>query len=162
MIHTCCSTSIHQSINKRKEINVIIIRNPAATNLIPEFEPYLSIRNLVQLRFTQLCEGSDDPYDADELGYMIVVQSGDSVTDLESLSGCPVMHNYFDPHIKFRNPEFVPSAEAIEDHGYCIELTYILGGDFGMGIFVPKEVEGIDADLLAMCAEYAQPALTEL
>ena len=141
---------------------MLIIRNPAATNLIPEFEPYLSIRNLVQLRFTQLCEGSSGDYDAEMLGYMIVVQSGDSVENLESLSGCPVMHNYFDPHIKFRNPEFVPSAEAIEDHGYCIELTYILGGDFGIGIFVPSKVEGIDADLLAMCAEYAQPALTEI
>jgi hypothetical protein len=102
--------------------------------------------------------GSDDPYDADELGYLVVVDPADTVAALEAETGCPILHNYFDPHIQYGSAEFVPSAEAIEDHGYCYELTYILGGDFGIGIFVPKS-EGIDAQLLAMCSEYALPVL---
>jgi len=50
----------------------------------------------------------------------------------------------------------VHSAEFLEDHGCCYE-TYILGGDFGIGIFVPKQ-DGINPDLLAMCLAYAVPA----
>ena len=124
---------------------MIVIRDPTAVSLIPD--PYT--RTIVEQRFTQLCEGSDDPYDAEQLGYMIVVQPGDTVAALEADSGCPILHNFFDPEIRYGNPEFVHSAEAIEDHGCCYELTYILGGDFGIGIFVPKAVEGIDKDLLA-------------
>ena len=137
---------------------MIIIREPHAVDLIPELELYPDIRQLVLQRFTELCDGSDDPYDADELGYMIVVQPGDTVAALESECGFPILHNYFDPHIQFRNPEFVPSFEALDDHGFCFELTIILGGDFGIGIFVPKTA-GVDSDLLAMCAEYASPAM---
>jgi hypothetical protein len=133
-----------------------IIRYPSAVINIPDPD----IRALVELRMAQLCDGSDDHYDADELGYLVVVDLGDTVAALEAESGCPIMHNYFDPDIRYGNAEFVPSAEAIEDHGYCYELTYILGGDSGIGIFVPK-TEGIDAQLLAMCTEFAEPVRKE-
>ncbi len=139
---------------------MIVIRDPVAVvSLIPELEPYPDIRALVQKRFTQLCEGSVDPYDADMLGYMIVVQPGDTVAALEAECKCAIMHNYFDPEIRYGNPDFVHSAEAIEDHCCCYELTYILGGDFGIGIFIPKALEGINPELLAMCAEFATPAM---
>lgn len=132
---------------------MIVIRDPAAVNSIADPD----IRALVNLRFAQLCDGSDDPYDADILGYFIIVQPGDTVDMLESECGCPILHNYLEPEIRFGSPDFVPSHEWLEDHGCCYEITYILGGDFGIGIFVPK-TEGINAELLAMCAEYAVPA----
>jgi len=132
---------------------MIVIRDPSAVSSISSPD----IRALVTLRLTQLCDGSNDPYDADMLGYMVVVEPGDSVAMLESECGCPILHNYFEPEIYFGNPDFVQSAEVIEDHGHSYEMVFILAGDFGISLFVPKS-DGIDADLLAMCAQYAAPA----
>ena len=145
---------------------MIVIRDPATVNIITDTD----IRSLVELRFTQLCEGSgdgdgsspDDPYDSEMLGYMVVVEAGDTVDALESECGCPILHNYFEPEIKFGDPDFVHSAELIEEHPSFYEMTYILGGDFGIGIFIPIK-DGINPELLAMCRTYAIPAsdLTE-
>lgn len=136
---------------------MILIKEPASVTRITSPD----IRALVQQRFAQLCDGSsctcDDPYDADMLGYMVVVEAGDSVAALEKECGCPILHNLFEPEIRFGNPDFVPSHELAEDHDCCFELTYILGGDFGISLFVPKQ-EGINSELLAMCAQYAVPA----
>lgn len=79
------------------------------------------------------------------------------MAQLESECGCGILHNYLEPDIHFGSPDFAPLHEWLEDHGCCYEITYILGGDFGIGIFIPKQ-EGIDAELLAMCAQYAVPA----
>lgn len=132
---------------------MIVLRDPSTVSSITSPD----IRSLVEQRFSQLCDGSDDPYDAEQLGYFIIVEPGDTVAALETECGCPVLHNYLEPDIHFGSPDFVPSHEWLEDHGCCYEMTYILGGDFGIGIFIPK-VEGIDADLLAMCAQYAVPS----
>lgn len=132
---------------------MIVIRDPAAVNSIAD----LDIRALVNLRFAQLCDGSDDPYDTDILGYFIIVQPGDTVDMLESECGCPILHNYLEPEIRFGNPDFVHSAEVLEDHSYCYEMVFILGGDFGISLFIPK-TEGINPELLAMCGQYAVPA----
>ena len=131
---------------------MIIIREPSATACITDPQ----IRELVSLRFTQLCDGSSDPYDPEELGYLVLVEPGDTVAALEAECDLPILHNYLDPVIQYGHPDFVHSCEVLEDHGCCFEMTYVLGGDFGIGIFVPKTV-GIDAQLLAMCAEYAEP-----
>ena len=143
---------------------MMILRDPSAVKDITDPD----IRALVTLRFNQICEGAtcteDDPYDADILGYMIVVEAGDTVDMLEAECGCPILHNYLEPDIHFGSPDFVHSAELIEDHGCCYELTYILGGNFGIGLFVPKssgiapDLSAEHADLSAMCAQYAKPA----
>lgn len=89
---------------------------------------------------------------------MIVIEAGDTVAQLESECGCPILHNYFEPEIQFGNPDFVPSAEISAEHPSCYEMVFILGGDFGISIFIPK-TEGIDTVLLAICAQYAVPKL---
>ena len=135
---------------------MIILRNPTAAKNVADPD----IRSLVLLRFTQLCDGSDNPYDADMLGYMIVVEAGDTVAQLESECGCPILHNYFEPEIQFGNPDFEHSAEIFEEHPCCFEMVFILGGDFGICIFIPK-AGGINTDLLAMCAQYSVPEPTQ-
>jgi hypothetical protein len=56
---------------------------------------------------------------------------------------------------RFGHPDFTPSCETPEEHPGCYEMVFILNDDgFGIEIFIPK-TGGIDADLLAMCAEYA-------
>lgn len=133
---------------------MMILRDPSAVKDIADPD----IHQLVEQRFTQLCDGSDDPYDAEQLGYFIIVQPGDTVAQLESECGCPILHNYLEPEIRFGNPDFVHSAEVLEDHQSCYEMVFIMtDGDFGISLFIPK-TEGINADLLAMCAQYAVPA----
>ena len=45
----------------------------------------------------------------------------------------------------------------IEEHRSCYELVFIFTDDgYGIAIFVPK-VEGVDRELLAMCAQFAVP-----
>ncbi len=134
---------------------MIVIREPSAVNLIGD----ICIRDLVSMRFAQLCDGSVSQYDSNELGYLVLVEPGDTVAELEAECGCPILHNFLDPEIQYGHPDFVHSCEVLEDHGFCFEMTYVLGGDFGIGIFVPKTV-GVDADLLAMCAEFAEPVVT--
>jgi len=61
---------------------------------------------------------------------------------------------------RYGESDFTPSFEALEEHSHCFEMLFILSDNgFGIALFIPKH-PGIDADLLAMCAEYAVPALT--
>jgi hypothetical protein len=114
---------------------MLVLRDPEATRSIVAPE----IRRLVEQRFLDIsCE---EPYDPDLHGYMIIVEAGDSVQDLEEESGCSL--SYF---------------EVLEELDTCYEMVFVPGdGDFGIVIFIPK-LEGIDPELLAVCAEYAVPA----
>ena len=114
---------------------MLVLRDPEATRSIAAPE----IRRIVEQRFLDICDG--EPYEPDLHGYMIVVEAGDSVQDLEEESGCGL--SYF---------------EVLEELDTCYEMVFVPGdGDFGIVIFIPK-LEGIDPDLLAVCAEYAVPA----
>lgn len=118
-----------------------------------------AIRRLVQRRFVQVCNG--EAYDPEIHGEMIVVECGDTTIELEQVSGCRILHNFFDD-VRFGEPEFSPSFEALEDHPGCYEMLFILNDDgFGVEFFIPKQ-PGIDPELLAMCAFYAVPAPQQL
>ena len=113
------------------------------------------IRRLVEQRFAQILDG--EPYDVDRHGYMIVVEPGDGVAALEAESGCPILSDIFGD-ARFGQPEFSPATEALEEHASCYELVFIFSDEgAGVLIFVPK-VDGIDSELLAMCAAYATKA----
>jgi hypothetical protein len=130
---------------------MIVIRDPALTKYIDDQD----LRNLVQRRFAEILAG--EAYDYDRHGYMIVVEANDSVEALEKESGCGILRNFFDD-ARFGDPGFAPSFEALEEHAGCYEMVFILNDEgFGIGIFIPKS-EGIDAELLALCAAYAVPA----
>lgn len=130
---------------------MLVLRDPALASSIADPE----IRDLVEQRFVDIC--ADEDYEADLHGYMIVVEPGDSVAALERGSGCPILRNLCND-IRFGEPGFRPCFEVLEEHAGCYEMVFVPSdGDFGIVIFIPKQ-EGIDADLLAMCAEYAVPA----
>ena len=101
------------------------------------------IRQLVEQRWTEL----DAP-----VGAMFIVEVGDSVDELEALTGCPIVNNLFDD-ARFGSEDFVASFEALEDHGSFYEMVFILGDDGGIELLIPKAM-GIDAELLALCGEY--------
>ena len=113
------------------------------------------LRALVEQRFEDVCDGED--FDPDLHGLFMVVEPGDSVEELEKESGCPILSSYAGT-ARYGDPGFKPVFECLEEHPSFYDLAYVPGGgDFGVVIFIPK-AEGIDSDLLAMCAEYAEPA----
>jgi hypothetical protein len=121
---------------------MLVLRDPEATRRIAAPE----IRRLVEQRFLDIC--ADEPYEPDLHGYMIVVEPGDSVQDLEEESGCTF----------YGAAGSSPYFEVLEELDTCYEMVFVPGdGDFGIVIFIPK-LAGIDPDLLAVCAEYAVPA----
>ena len=117
-------------IHNRSQLNTII--NP-------------DIHKLVTLRLTQLGSTLATP--------MIIIEPGDSLSDIEKEIGSPILINLFDD-ISYPDPDFVPSCEALEDHGGCYEMLFIFcDGEEAVEIFIPKT--GVDTALLAMCADFS-------
>jgi len=129
---------------------MLILRDPES--VVGVSDP--DIRELVEQRFMDLC--AEEDYDPDINGYMIVVEPFDGVDALELESGCPILRSYTGS-AHFGDPGFRPVFEVLEEHPSCYEMVFVPSdGDFGIVIFVPKQ-PGIDAELLAFCATYAEP-----
>ena len=130
---------------------MLVLRDPSEAIAITDPQ----LRDLIEQRFEDICDGDD--FDPDLHGHFIVVEPGDSVEALEKESGCPILRSYIG-NARYGDPEFKPVFECLEEHDACYEMVFVPGdGDFGIVIFIPS-LEGIDPDLLAMCAEYAEPA----
>ena len=103
------------------------------------------ILKLVTLRLAQLDSILTAP--------MIIIEPGDCLSDIEEEIGFSILTNLFDD-ICYPDPDFVPSCEALEDHGGFYEMLFILGdGEEAVEIFIPKT--GIDPSLLAMCGDFS-------
>ena len=120
---------------------MLILKYPSSFDSITDPD----ILKLVKLRHSQL---------GDEMfGSVIIVEISDTVEDIKNEIGFFVMTNLFDD-ISYPDPDFVPSCEALEDHGGCYEMLFILGdGDDAIEIFIPKV--GVDPLLLSMCSQFA-------
>ena len=120
---------------------MLIIQNPSQQHRITD--PY--IHKLVTFRLSQLDSTIPTP--------MIIVQTGDCLSDIEKELGFPILTNLFDD-ISYPDPDFIPFCEALEDHGDFYEMLFILGdGEEAIEIFIPKT--GVDPELLSMCADFA-------
>ena len=120
---------------------MLIIQNRSQLHLITDPD----ILKLVTLRLAQLESNIPSP--------MIIVEPGDSLSDIEKEIGFPILTNLFDD-ISYPDPDFVPSCEALEDHGGCYEMLFIFcDGEEAVEIFIPKN--GVDASLLSMCADFS-------
>ena len=120
---------------------MLIIQNPSQLPLI--IHP--DILKQVALRLAQLGSTLPTP--------MIIMQTGDSLSSIEKEIGFSILTNLFDD-ISYPDPDFMPSCEALEDHGDFYEMLFILGdGDEAVEIFIPKH--GVDNELLAMCSQFA-------
>ena len=130
---------------------MLVLRDPATVSAIAD--PVL--QRLVEQRFEDICAG--DEYDTDLHSFMILAEPGDTVQLLEKESGCPILRCYIGT-AQYGDPGFRASFECLEEHNTCYEMVFVPNdGDFGIIIFIPKQ-QGIDAELLAFCAEYATPA----
>ena len=117
------------------------IQNLSQLNLVTDPD----ILKLVKLRHDQM---------GDEMfGSVIIMEQGDSLSDIEEEIGFSILTNLFDD-VRYPDPDFVPSCEALEDHGGFYEMLFILGdGDEAFEIFIPKT--GVDPLLLSMCSQFA-------
>ena len=115
---------------------MLILKSPSSFDSIADPD----ILRLVKLRHGQL---------GDELfGSVIIVEVGDSLSYIEQEIGFSILTNLFDD-ITYPDPDFMPSCEALEDHGGCYEMLFILSdGDDAVEIFIPKD--GVDNVLLAL------------
>ena len=130
---------------------MLVLRSPE--NAFRVADPL--IRRLVELRFSQITEG--EPYECDRHGYMVVVEPGDALEDLERVTGLALLSDAFG-EFRYGDVDFVPAAEVIEDHGSCFELVFVLSDDgYAITLVVPH-TEGVDPELLAMCKEHAIPS----
>jgi hypothetical protein len=120
---------------------MLILKSPSSFDSITDPD----ILKLVKLRHYQL---------GDEMfGSVIIVEVEDTISDIEKEIGFSILTNLFDD-ISYPDPDFVPSCEALEDHGGFYEMLFILSdGDDAVEIFILKT--GVDNDLLAMCSQFA-------
>ena len=117
------------------------IHNRSQLNIIIDLE----ILKLITLRLTQL--------DPNLPTQMIIMEPGDSLSNIEKEIGFSILINLFDDII-YPDPDFVPSCEALEDHGGCYEMLILFSdGDDAIEIFIPKT--GVDPLLLSMCSQFA-------
>ncbi len=117
------------------------IQNLSQLNLITDPD----ILKLVKLRHDQL---GDELFDS-----VIIIEAGDSLSDIEQEIGFSILTNLFDD-VRYPDPDFVPCFEVLEDHVGCYEMLFILSdADDAIEIFIPKH--GVDNELLAMCSQYA-------
>ena len=121
---------------------MLILKSPSSIDSITDPD----ILKLVKLRHYQL---------GDEMfGSVIIIEAGDSLSDIEEEIGFCILTNLF-YDVRFPDPYFVPCFEALEDHGGCYEMVFILsdGDDGTVEIFIPKV--GVDPLLLSMCSQFA-------
>ena len=120
---------------------MLILKDPPQLNRINDPD----LLKLLTLRLTQLTPNL--PHQ------MIIVEPRDTVEDLETITGCPILTNLFDD-VRYPDPDFMPCCEVLEDHGGCYEMVFIFSdGDDTVSLFIPKT--GVDEELLSMCAKYA-------
>jgi hypothetical protein len=119
---------------------MLILKSPSSFDSITD----LDILKLVKMRHDQL---GDEMFDS-----VIIIEAGDSLSEIEQEIGFFVMTNLFD-NVRYPDPDFVPCFEVLEDHVGCYEMVFILSdADDAIEIFIPKH--GVDNELLAMCSQY--------
>ncbi len=123
-----------------------IIRDLASTAQISN----PAIRQLVQQRIDEL---GGEAFDTTALGYLLVIQPGDTLDAIDTQLGFSSLANRV-TGIRYEQPGFTPSFEFVEEFPSCYDMVFVLSDDgFGVEVFVPKDI-GIP-DLLAMCQRYA-------
>ena len=120
---------------------MLILKSPSSFDSITDPD----ILRLVKLRHSQL--------GYEMFGSVIIIEAGDSLSDIEEEIGFSILTNLFDD-VRYPDPDYVPCFEVLEDHGGCYEMLFILSdGDEAIVIFIPKV--GVDPLLLSMCSQFA-------
>ena len=118
---------------------MIIIRDTASLDQLALVE----LKQLIRDRIAEITQGQ--PYDADVYGEFVIVEAGDTLPEIEAYLGREVIGNF----------------EWLVEWPCCWEAVFVLSDDgYGIDLFIPKP-EAMDAELLAVCMQYAVPAEPE-
>ena len=110
-----------------------------------------ALRKLVQERINDLGGAA---FNTAELGYFLVVESGDTIEAITAQLGFDILCNRF-TGIRYDQTGFTPSFEFVEEFPACYDMVFVLSDDgYGVEVFVQK-VGGVSPELLAMCQCYA-------
>jgi hypothetical protein len=126
---------------------MIIVRDLSSIQQISNME----IMELVTQRMADL---GGDAFDANALGYFLVVEISDAIEAINAQLGFDILCNRF-TGIRYDQPGFTPSFEFVEEFPACYDIVFVLSDDgYGVEMFVQK-ANGVPPDLLAMCQRYA-------
>lgn len=110
-----------------------------------------AIRQLVEERINDL---GGEAFDADTLGYFLVIEQGDTLEAIDAQLGFPILANRI-TGIRFDQPGFWPSFEFVEEFPACYDMVFIISDDgFGIEVLVPK-ADGVPPDLRIVCSVHA-------
>lgn len=115
--------------------------------------PNPMIRALIAERIRQL---EADGFDIAQLASFLIVEAGDATAEVEAALGFPLLTNIIN-QAQFGEDGFQINAEFITDHGGIHEIVTILSDDGRGEIVLVPDIEGVPADLLAMCMAFATP-----
>jgi hypothetical protein len=82
----------------------------------------------------------------------ILVDSDDTIDELEQFTGCPIITSWFSDAI-YPHEDFAPSFEFIEEHHEFYEMVFVLTDDNTTVFIIPKEK--VDPLLLSLCQEFS-------
>ena len=116
-----------------------------------------AMRAVILQRFSALAEVDDFTFD--ELAECWLVESGDTIETLETVTGLPIGHGWFSD-VRYPDPDFAPAWEGLEAHATCYEMVFVTSDSgYATVLWIPKE--STDPVLLVMCQQYATPAPVE-
>lgn len=129
-----------------------ILRDVNALHEITQIE----CREFIRRRIDEICP--NEVYVPTVHSLFAVVESGDEISTIEAAVGFTILTSFFDG-IRYGQDGFTPCFEWVAEHPTCYEMPFVLSDDgYGVVIIIPK-MSGIDAGLLKLCAEYAEPVL---
>lgn len=117
------------------------------------------IQRLAALRFQQLSPLASPAPPCE----FIVVEGGEAVSEIERVTGFPILTSLFDD-LPFDHPDFYPPFEIMEKHHYgnaCFyEMVFISNDDGATTALLVPDQEDIDRDLLVVCRSWATPSVS--
>ena len=131
---------------------MLILRDPTDLSRVDD----LSLRSLLTQRFAERCDGAVDDYDPDSLGEFVLVEGKDTLAHLEAETDAWIVSSPFSA-LRYGDPGFLPLFEVLEEHPTCFEMVFVLNGDAGLTLLIPKQPE-MDRELLQFCRYFAEPA----
>lgn len=111
------------------------------------------IRHFLEQRFLSMTGGEE--IDPDVHGYALIIEPCDKLEDLLVDPDGSILKGLVET-----SPYVIP-PESVEEHPAFFDVVFIPSdGDYAITVVIPK-LQGIDPELLAICAEIATPAPLE-
>lgn len=120
-----------------------VLRHAHEVSAFIQSQPNSEISTLIQQRLVELLTDDDT---MEELVFFVVMQSGDTLADLELALGSPV-----------HTPDGHPLWEVIEAHATCYEMVFVLSSS-GFGALVLVPCQDSHPELQSLCRSHVDSA----